>query len=308
MMGDAWLMVAAVGLDLILGDPRGWPHPVRAIGWAYARLDALADRHGWRTRFFGAVCVTVVAAGSGLAAWVAGRLPWVGPACALYAAYAGLALGDLLAESRRAARFLDNGELDSARSVVAGLVSRDVSALDAEGLRRALAESVSENANDGFVAPLFYLTLGGPGLLWMYKAVSTADSMWGYHTDRYGRLGTFGARADDVLAYVPARLTAVAMVTAGWLFGLVQHGTWGNITRDAGKSASPNAGWPMAAAAWLCGGSMGGPAVYFGRRVEKPRLGPDGAPWTSGKQRALYRLLLLSCIIVAVVSIVCSSV
>lgn len=302
-MPDAWGIVLAIGLDLVLGDPQGWPHPVRGIGWAYARLDALADRLGWRTRVFGAVCVIAVAGASGFLVWRASRAFCLGPLLGLYFAYAGLALGDLFAQAQRAARFLDNGKLESARAVVAGLVSRDVTALDEDGLRRALAESVSENTNDGFVAPLVYLTLGGPGLLWAYKAVSTADSMWGYRTDRYRRIGAFGARADDVLAYVPARITACAMVAVGWIFGLVGPGMWGNITRDAAKSASPNAGWPMAAAAWICGASMGGPSRYFGAWVDKPRFGPAQEPWTIERQRILYRVILLSCIIISIGSI-----
>jgi adenosylcobinamide-phosphate synthase len=292
-----------VGLDLLLGDPRGWPHPVRAIGWAYARLDALADRRGWRTRAFGAVAVGAVAAASGGLVWLAGRLPWLGSVLGLYFAYAGLALGDLLGQARRATWFLEKGDVEAARAVVAGLVSRDVAALDAQGLGRALAESVAENANDGFVAPLCFLALGGPALLWVYKAVSTADSMWGYRTPRYARLGAFGARADDVLAYVPARVTAGAMWLAGGLFGILTAGVWGTITRDAQKSASPNAGWPMAAAAWICGGSMGGPATYFGRTVGKPRLGPDHAAWDAGRQRLLRRVVMAAAFFVVVAAV-----
>ena len=130
---------------------------------AYARLDALADKRRWRTRSFGALGVTIVATGCGLLVWLAGRLPWLGLVTNLYFAYAGLALGDLLRQGRRAARFLDNGDLVMARQVVAGLVSREVATLSADDLRRALAESVSENANDGFVAPFLYLILGGAG-------------------------------------------------------------------------------------------------------------------------------------------------
>lgn len=295
------VILLAVALDLWLGDPPGWPHPVRFMGRAYAGLDALADRLGRRTVGFGALGVLAVAGTGGGLVWLAGQLPWIGPVLGLYFAYAGLALGGLLGEARKAARFLEDGDLEAARSVVAGLVSRDVGALDAEGLGRALAESVAENANDGFVAPLFYLALGGPGLLWAYKAVSTADSMWGYRTARYDRLGRFAARADDVLAYVPARLTAGAMWLVGGLFGTWSRGIWRNITRDAKKSASPNAGWPMAAAAWICGGSMGGPARYFGRDVPKPRLGPIGAPWPSTRQRRLRWLVLLSGLVMVTV-------
>ena len=293
------LLPLAVGLDLLLGDPAGWPHPVRAIGWCYARLDALADRLGRRSRVFGAVCVLAVAAGSAGLVWAASRLPCLGPLCALYFAYAGLALGSLLAEGRKAARFLIVGDLEAARTVVAGLVSRDVTELDGPDLWRALAESVAENANDGFVAPLFWLALAGPAGLWAYKAVSTADSMWGYRTERYADFGWFGARADDVLAWLPARLTVAAMWLAGGLLGRLGGVRPADIARDAAKSASPNAGWPMAAAAWLCGGTMGGPSRYFGVIVEKPRLGPPAGVWDAQRYRLLSRLVLFTgCIVV----------
>ncbi|MFP5258529.1 MAG: adenosylcobinamide-phosphate synthase CbiB [Acidobacteriota bacterium] len=298
-MNPTMLLPLAVVLDLLLGDPPGWPHPVRAIGWGYARLDALADRLGWRNRLFGALCVLVVAGGSAVAVWAACSLPFLGSLAALYFAYAGLALGSLLAEARRAARFLIAGELDAARTAVGGLVSRDTTALDAPDLWRALAESVAENANDGFTAPLFWLALGGPVGLWAYKAVSTADSMWGYRTARYQALGWFGARADDVLAFVPARLTVAGLWLAARILGRGQGVKLGDIARDARKSASPNAGWPMAAAAWLCGGGMGGPSRYFGRIVEKPRLGPEAGPWDAERMRLLSRMVLLTGCIVA---------
>ena len=297
------LAACAVCLDLLLGDPRGWPHPVRAIGAAYHALDALADRLGLRTRWFGAVSVLLVAAVSGGAAAWGAHLPDVGWLVALYLAYAGLALGGLLAEGRRAAGLLQAGDVEAARAVVAGLVSRDVSRVGPDELWRALAESVAENANDAFVAPLCWLVLGGPAGLWVYKAVSTADSMWGYRTERHGRLGWFGARADDVLAFVPARLTAFGMFLAARLLGEGGGVRLRDVRVDAQKSASPNAGWPMATAAWLCGGTMGGVSTYFGRMVEKPRLGPAGGAWDAKRFLALCRLVLLSGGIVAVIII-----
>lgn len=293
------LLPLAVGLDLLLGDPPGWPHPVRAIGWGFARLDALADRLGWRSRLFGALGVCVVAGGSAALVWGACALPRVGPLCALYFAYAGLALGSLLAEARRAARFLIIGDLDAARAAVGGLVSRETAELDAPELWRALAESVAENANDGFVAPLFWLALTGPAGLWAYKAVSTADSMWGYRTERYTDLGWFGARADDVLAFVPARLTVAGLWLAARLLGRGRGMRWADVVRDARQSASPNAGWPMAAAAWLCGGGMGGPSRYFGRIVAKPRFGPASGQWDAGRLRLLSKMVLLTGCIIA---------
>ena len=303
-MNPTVLLPLAVGLDLLLGDPAGWPHPVRAIGWCYDRLDALADRLGRRSRLFGALSVCVVAGASAGLVWGASALPVLGPLCALYFAYAGLALGSLLAEARRAAHFLDVGDLAAARRVVGGLVSRETGELDAPQLRRALAESVAENANDGFTAPLFWLALAGPAGLWAYKAVSTADSMWGYRTPRHEALGWFGARADDALAFAPARLTVAGLWLAAKLLGLGSGVKLSAIARDARKSASPNAGWPMAAAAWLCGGGMGGPSRYFGRIVLKPRFGPPAGQWDAGRLRLLSKMVLLTGCIVAVGTII----
>jgi adenosylcobinamide-phosphate synthase len=303
-MHHALLLAVAAGADLVLGDPRNLPHPVRAIGWCYARLDALADRLGRRDRLFGALSVAAVAGGSALIVAAAAALPAVGTLLAVYFAYAGLALGSLLAEGRRAARFLIAGELEAARQAVGGLVSRDVAGLDAPELWRALAESVAENANDGFVAPFFWLAVTGPAGLWAYKAVSTADSMWGYRTPRHEALGWFGARADDVLAWLPARLTAAALWLAARLMGRGKGVRLGDVARDAAKSASPNAGWPMAAAAWLCGAGMGGPTRYHGALVEKPRQGPPDSPWNAARYELLSAMVLFAGCIVAVGTIV----
>ncbi|EFL51928.1 cobalamin biosynthesis protein CobD [Solidesulfovibrio fructosivorans JJ]] len=300
---ETWMIVLAVGLDLALADPLWLPHPVRAIGAAYAVLDALADRLGLRNRFFGACCVALVAGTSGGIVWLLGRIPGIGAVCGLYFAYAGLALGGLLREGRKGAALLENGQVEAARTVVAGLVSRDVTALDAAGLWRALAETVAENANDAFVAPFFWLAVAGLPGLWAYKAVSTADSMWGYRTPRYRDLGWFGARADDALAWLPARIAAVGMWIAAKILGMGKAVRFGDVVADARKSASPNAGWPMAAAAWLCGASMGGPSVYFGRLVQKPVFGPTESLWDARRFAMLMRLVLFESGIVVVVTV-----
>ena len=142
---------------------------------------------------------------------------------------------------------------------------------------------MSENLNDGFVAPMFYLAIFGPGGLWAYKAVSTMDSMWGYKTDEYGELGYGAAKIDDVLAWIPARITACLMLFVGKWRGLAYYEDRSNFQIDAKKMESPNAGWPMAAAAWLFAGQMGGPAKYFGEMKEKPVLGPVGGVWDKNK-------------------------
>ncbi|NHZ47329.1 CobD/CbiB family cobalamin biosynthesis protein, partial [Nitratidesulfovibrio liaohensis] len=225
------------------------------------------------------LAVMAVAGGVALAVWGLVRLPvlapWLGALVAVYFAWAGLALGSLLREGRRTLHAIEHGTLDEARTAVSMLVSRDTAQLDRPDLRRALAETLAENFNDGFVAPFFWLLLGGPAGLWGYKAVSTMDSMWGYRTEEWCDLGRACARLDDVLAWVPARLSALFL----WLSAPLAkvRGGWqgfGRMARDARSMESPNAGWPMSAAAWLHGAPMGGPTPYFGVVKHKPVLGP----------------------------------
>ncbi|MFZ5812860.1 MAG: adenosylcobinamide-phosphate synthase CbiB [Thermodesulfobacteriota bacterium] len=297
------VLAAAVLLDHMLGDPHGWPHPVRLIGRALTALEPLAPRSPLFRRLYGALCTLAVAGICALVVHFLTGPPVVGVLAALYFSYAGLALGCLSREARAVMALLDAGDLPGARRAVAMLVSRETAGMDEDAVRRALAETVSENLCDGFAAPLFYLVLGGPVLLWAYKAISTMDSMWGYRTPRFRELGWFCARADDVLAFVPARLTALGIVAAGWMLGRPGCGILGRIRRDAARMSSPNAGWPMAAAAWVCGAGMGGAAVYFGQVVLKPHLGPNGQ-WNVQALHLLLRIVPLSGVLQAISGVI----
>lgn len=285
--------LTAFALDLAIGDPHSWPHPVRLIGDALHHLEPVGQRLAPALkRLYGAGVVGALGLAAYLSAALLVRIPVIGGLFALYLAFAGLALGQLLRECKRVAGLIESGDLTNARVQLSYLVSRDTSSLDEAGLWRTLAETLSENFCDAFAAPAFYLFLGGPPLLWLYKTVSTMDSMWGYKTERFLDLGWAGARADDLLAFVPARLSALALLAAGWALGLPARQAFAHLRSDARKMASPNAGWPMAAAAWLCGASMGGAAVYFGRRVEKPALGPQDVIWDTIKFGTLYKLVI----------------
>ncbi|GFK93140.1 Cobalamin biosynthesis protein CobD [Fundidesulfovibrio magnetotacticus] len=338
----------AFALDLALGDPPSWPHPVRLLGLALDRLEALArgraasradvasglhgqDQAGARPgdaasgglpagagtvatpalpgevsnpetdaasrrspvflRLFGAATLLGLGGAAAGAAYLLARLPLLGYVIALYLSFAGLALGQLLRETRRVARLMETQRLDEARAALGRLVSRDTSALDEAGVWRTLAETLSENFCDAFVAPFFYLSLGGPALLWFYKTASTMDSMWGYKTPRFKDLGWAGARADDLLAFVPARLSAGLLLVCGAAMGLRWADALRHTRRDAARMQSPNAGWPMAASAWLCGAAMGGPAVYHGRLVIKPILGLHGSNWDADRAATLITLV-----------------
>jgi adenosylcobinamide-phosphate synthase len=293
----------AVILDRLIGDPVNWPHPVRFIGRGLDLFEAAIRRTGVDLRLAGWGAVLLFALGAWFIVARLTAIPYLGWLLAVYFAYAGLALGCLLKDARKVADLIDSGDLPGARQALSMLVSRETAALDAPAIRRTLAETVSENLNDGFTAPLFYLALFGPGGLWAYKAVSTMDSMWGYRTDRYIQLGQGAAKTDDVLAWIPARLTAFFLFIVGKRLGLKAATARGRYRDDARKMESPNAGYPMAAAAWLLEAQMGGPTVYFGKIKDKPVLGPAGAVWDRAKLFKLFRLTAKTGVLAALVLI-----
>nr|WP_279355722.1 CobD/CbiB family cobalamin biosynthesis protein [Fundidesulfovibrio agrisoli] len=296
-----FLPLAAVALDAALGDPHRWPHPVRLIGAALNALERpVRNCPAGLQQIYGTATAFLLSYAACACVYYLGRLPVFGWAVSLYFAYAGLALGQLLREARAAARLIGAGRDDEARRALGMLVSRDTSGLDRAGQWRTLAETVSENFCDAFVAPFLYLCLGGAPLLWLYKTISTMDSMWGYKTQRFKHLGWAGARADDLLAWVPARLSAWVLIFSASLMGLPTAGARANVRADAARMASPNAGWPMSAAAWLCGASMGGRAVYFGQEVEKPLLGPADCAWEAESVKTLLNLIIISSIALCV--------
>ena len=290
-------LLGCAALDLLFGDPADWPHPVRLIGRALDRLEGWARRSWLGPRLAGAVAVAGLAGASMVLVLLLTGLPLLGEMLALYLGYAGLALGCLLREVQAVLNLLESGRLAAARVHLAGLVSRDTTDMTEEEVLRALGETLAENFNDGFVAPFFWLSLLGPAALWGYKAVSTADSMWGYRTERFEELGKAGARADDVLAWVPARLAAFLIWMAGWMLG--KRAAWKDIAADARTMDSPNAGWPMSAAAHAAGVSMGGPTRYFGEIKDKPPLGPQGVIWSATGIRRMRRVIVAAAAVAA---------
>lgn len=276
----------ALFLDARFADPRNIPHPVRLIGKAYGFLENPARSFG-HERLAGVLCVLAVSGGAWLPVRFLIGLPFVGCFIALYLCFAGLAMGTLLREAGAALKAVESEDPERARLAVSMLVSRDTARLDKNELCRALAESVSENFNDALVAPFFWLLAGGPAGLWAYKAVSTADSMWGYMTPKWRDLGWAGARLDDLLAWIPARLSAFFLLAGSYAAHCPgSFPGWRVIAGQAKSMKSPNSGWPMAMAAWLHDTRMGGPTVYFGELVQKPVLGPDkrsgGVPGAEG--------------------------
>lgn len=215
-----------------------------------ARLEGPARRwmeqgaekdQAWRGRLAGLCALLVLVCCAGLAVYLLLGLPLLGPLLAVYLAWAGLALGSLLGIGRDVLGRVETRPEPEARQAVSRLVSRDTSRMDRPLLRKTLADTLSENLTDALLAPFFWLLLAGPVGLWCYKAVSTADSMWGYLTEKWRWLGWAGARADDLLAYVPARLSVVAI----WLTDrCVRSGLFLWRARARLKPAQPAAGSP----------------------------------------------------------------
>jgi adenosylcobinamide-phosphate synthase len=293
-------------LDILLADPRlPWPHPVTFAGRLLRVMESPARRlerrgHG---RLAGLVSVLLLTCSAGVTVRLLVALPLAGTVLAVYFAWSGLALGCLLQAGAGAARKVETSPLHTARQAVSRLVSRDVSALDRPLLAKTLADTLSENFTDAFLAPYFWLLVTGPVGLWCYKAISTADSMWGYMTEHWRQLGWAGARGDDILAFVPARLSVPVLWLADRISLLLRlrrpwQGRWPGVrlvARQARGMPSPNSGLSMTACAWLCAGRMAGPSVYFGALVDKPWLGPPeneaGPCWDAARLAALRALL-----------------
>jgi adenosylcobinamide-phosphate synthase len=287
--------LCAYVLDLVLGDPRSWPHPVRWIGAVVSRTEALVYRDTVRAGMLHWVLVVGIV--FGFFFLVMAGLAVVHPALAVlgqvYVVFAGLATRSLHRECAMVERCLIRGDLPGARVMLSRVVGRQTSHLDEPGIRRALLETMAENLSDGVVAPLFFLACFGlPGLV-LCKTVNTLDSMVGYRNARYLHFGRAAARIDDVVNWVPARMTAGLLVLGAACLGLPWKRAVRTMLRDGGKAASPNAGVPEAALAGALGVRLGGPSVYFGQSVDKPWIGAEGTDPGALEYRSTVHLLYL---------------
>ena len=256
--GGAGLMalVLAMVLDALLGEPKWlWsrlPHPAVVIGRAVGVLDA---RMNDDTRGAGAFAVSIMLVGAIALGLMLMVLPGIWAEVIVGAVL--LAQKSLVEHVQRVGDAL-RLSLREARRAVAMIVGRDVRDMDAPAVARGAIESAAENLSDGVIAPAFWFAIGGlPGLL-AYKIVNTADSMIGYRTPKYENFGWAAAKLDDILNWIPARLTALL------IWGITRRGSWGDIAADASLHRSPNAGWPEAAMAPALDVSLSGPRSYDG--------------------------------------------
>lgn len=290
--------ILAAALDSLFGDPRDRFHPVR---WTGVLIESLEPRiYGWNDGFAGGLmlsaCVLALscAAASALmrAAGRRGRVCRIAIGSVLV--YFTVSRRSLEEKASGIGSLLERGMLEEARREASCLVGRDTAGLAVGEVARATVESVAENASDGVFAPLLFAAVGGPVAAVFYRTANTLDSMVGYKSERYESFGRASARLDDALNYVPARLTAAALVAAGAIRGADAGAALEAVRRDAPKHASPNAGYPEAAMAGLLKVRLGGVNYHEGRPVDCPYMGEPIEPLVPGKIEEAVGYLSLS--------------
>lgn len=265
--------LVAVALDILLGDPHGWPHVTRMTGWLASLFEPLFARALGRTivsggLFWIGVCLSALGGYFLIRSLLdaLGRpLAWIFDAVVIYQT---IAARDLDRHARNVHTPLIFNEIETARKAVSYLVGRDTQSLDAQGISRATVEAVSESTTDGVIAPLFWAALGGAPAALLYRTVNTLDSLVGHRTDEYELMGKVSAIADDLMGFLPARLCALASVVPRGFKNVTE------IVRDSGRHASPNAGWSEAAAAWALNVRLGGTNYYDGIPFNGPVFNP----------------------------------
>ena len=284
-------ILAAYILDAAAGDPAWAPHPIRLIGWLIGKTEqwlrlmiqgrTVSDEK--RELVAGAVLAFgIVAASFAVVFLILAGAKSIHPvlfhAVNIYFLYSALAGRCLANESLTVYRSLQRNKIGQARKQAGMLVGRDTQNLDEAGVIRAIVETTAENTVDGVLAPLFFIFLGslfglGAPLVYAFKAASTLDSMVGYMNERYLHFGRVSAKLDDVLNYIPARLSGVLIPVAACLLGKGFRPSFQTILRDRRNHKSPNCAYPEAAVAGALGVRLGGTNIYFGAPVAKPTIG-----------------------------------
>ncbi|GAX89367.1 adenosylcobinamide-phosphate synthase CbiB [Effusibacillus lacus] len=299
---------AAFLVDLLIGDPRWIPHPVIMIGKMIAGLESLLrkifripvnigepvssvpdnsreavvslspEQRQYRERWAGILLVLlVVGTSTGIASvvlWAAFQLhPWLAVCLNVWFISTTIAARGLAEAGNGIRKALEQGDLEEARKRAGWIVSRDTTVLPGPEVARAAVESVAENIVDAVISPLFYAMIGGAPLAMAYRAANTLDSMVGYRNDRYLYFGWASARLDDLLNWIPARLSGLLVVASAWILRYSPAGAWKTIRRDAAKHPSPNSGIPEAGVAGALGIRLGGVNIYHGRESFRAYMG-----------------------------------
>lgn len=275
-------LLAGYAADLIFGDPRWLYHPVRLIGNLIALLEKLirkimpVSKAGELAGGF--ITVVLVLLLCGIVPWVLLHLVFglnvvAGVILEAFMCYQLLAVKSLKDESMKVYDALTGNTIEDARKAVSMIVGRDTQNLDQKGVAKAAIETVAENFSDGVIAPMFYMFIGGPVLMYIYKGINTMDSMLGYKNDRYIYFGRCAAKLDDAANFIPSRLAALLLIAAAYIGGFNGKGAVKIFKRDRFNHASPNSAQTESAAAGALDIQLAGNAYYFGKLYEKPTMG-----------------------------------
>jgi len=303
---DPLIFSLAVVADLAIGDPRWLPHPVVYVGRLISVLEAILRRLFRNERAGGVLLllltVTITAGAAWLVLYAAALFSTLlFMVLAVFLSATCLAARSLHMESAVVAGALDAGDIAAARQRLSWIVGRDTENLDEPEIWRALIETVAENTSDGVISPMFWLTAGGPVAGMAFKAVSTLDSMVGYKNERYLHMGWASARMDDVVNYIPARLTALLLIFCAPLCGCSFSNAWRIFWRDRRNHPSPNSAHPESAAAGALGIRMGGTSTYGGRVSSKQFIGDPLNPIDGRAYRGMIRLMYAATIVMALI-------
>lgn len=299
-------------IDCLLGDPYQFPHPIRWIGSLIGKLDKsfYRENDGDKVKLLKGFAVVVIVL------FISTMCPLV----ILYVAYSenfvlGMILESMMCyyliaprclkdESMKVYQALKKEDIKGARKAVSMIVGRDTNVLDKEGITKAAVETVAENTSDGVTAPLMYMAFGGAILGFFYKAANTMDSMLGYKNEKYLYFGRCAAKLDDILNFLPARITALFMIAASPLCGLDGKNALKVWKRDRKKHASPNAAQTEAVCAGALGVMLAGDAYYFGKRYPKETIGDEKRKIETEDIRQANRLMYVTAVMVLAVSVI----
>ena len=299
-------------LDLIVGDPQNPIHPIRIIGSLCKTVE----------KFFRSILKRYLK--------VAGLLTWIlvvfivfifnylllkvtyriNPSVTMILGsvmiYFCISTKALKIEGLKVVKYVIKDDIEGARKQLSYIVGRDTKNLDKESILKAVVETVAENMSDGVIAPLFYAGIGGAPLAFLYKAVNTMDSMFGYKNDKYIEFGYFPAKLDDVFNYIPARLSGYFIVVVSFILGLDYKNSFKIYKRDKNNHSSPNSAHPEAAVAGALNVQLGGPNYYFGKLVEIQTIGDDREKIDINKvnntNNILYCSAVLGCIMALIIN------
>lgn len=301
-------MLVGFILDLIIGDPDGWIHPVIWIGKYISFMERkLRKRKGNLRRSAVWLTASTVLLSMGICAAVLFALSRLGKILLFVGmcivSWWTISCKCLAREGKGVAQALCIS-LDRGRKQVGRIVGRDTACLSEAEILKATVETIAENTTDGVIAPMLYLIIGGPILAIGFKAASTLDSMVGYQDEKYRDIGWSSAKFDDVLNWIPARITGMLMCISAFLCRLDRKNAFRIMKRDHSNHLSPNCAWSEAAAAGALHVQLGGTHMYFGKPIEKPTIGDDDFPISVTDIGKTNRLMYLSAMIFAVLALI----